>query len=230
MQIVETSTFGVRSVVFTLERPSAPRFVLFPMVHVAEPRFYTEVATSLEACDVILLEGIRSATVSLLTLSYRFFAGSRRLGLVSQRQMDIKHLKERVVLGDMAAADFAGRWFSLTTSLRLVLPALAPVYGLYLRFFGERSVLARHMEVNDLASRRDLTWDEDAEQVVGVVLTARDRVIVDFLRSAIEQHSTGDKTVGAVYGAAHMPAIIAYLTRGAGYRIVKREFITVMSL
>ena len=45
MQYIESSVIGLRSAVFTLARPGTPlRFVVLPMVHVAEPDFYRQVA------------------------------------------------------------------------------------------------------------------------------------------------------------------------------------------
>jgi hypothetical protein len=46
MQYIEASVVGVRSAVITFKRRVTPlRFVLIPMVHVAEPEFYREVAS-----------------------------------------------------------------------------------------------------------------------------------------------------------------------------------------
>jgi hypothetical protein len=51
------------------------RFVLFPMLHVGAPSFYEEVTRRLQACDLVMTEGIRgrSLTSSALTLTYRLF-------------------------------------------------------------------------------------------------------------------------------------------------------------
>jgi hypothetical protein len=44
MQLVEASSFAVRSAVIQLRRPDTPLgFVLFPMIHLATPAFYAEV-------------------------------------------------------------------------------------------------------------------------------------------------------------------------------------------
>ena len=46
-QYIEASVIGVRSAVITLKRRNTPlRFVLIPMVHVAEPDFYRDVAAA----------------------------------------------------------------------------------------------------------------------------------------------------------------------------------------
>jgi hypothetical protein len=51
LQYIESSVIGLRSAVFTLARPETPlRFAVFPMVHVAEPDFYREVADRVAEC------------------------------------------------------------------------------------------------------------------------------------------------------------------------------------
>lgn len=58
MQYIEASVIGVRSAVITLKRRATPlRFVLIPMVHVAEPDFYREVASLAGECALIVAEG-----------------------------------------------------------------------------------------------------------------------------------------------------------------------------
>ena len=61
MQYIESSVIGIRSAVITLKRRETPlRFVVFPMVHVAEPDFYHEVAARAGECDLIVAEGAPS--------------------------------------------------------------------------------------------------------------------------------------------------------------------------
>lgn len=60
MQIIEVSDLGVRSAFMGLRRADGElTFRLFPMIHVAEPSFYADVARRLAACDVVFLEGIK---------------------------------------------------------------------------------------------------------------------------------------------------------------------------
>ncbi len=61
MQYIEASVIGIRSAVITLKRRATPlRFVLLPMVHVAEPDFYREVAALAGECALIVAEGAPS--------------------------------------------------------------------------------------------------------------------------------------------------------------------------
>src|SRR5215472_4091754 len=61
MQFIESSIIGIRSAVITLTHRTTPlRFILFPMVHVAEQQFYDEVAARARLCQLIVAEGIPS--------------------------------------------------------------------------------------------------------------------------------------------------------------------------
>lgn len=75
MQIIEVTGYAVRSAVITMRRTGTPlEFVIFPMLHVASPTFYSQIRVRLKECDLVVAEGIRgrSVGVSALTLAYRF--------------------------------------------------------------------------------------------------------------------------------------------------------------
>jgi hypothetical protein len=72
MQYIEASVIGVRSAVITLKRRATPlRFVLIPMVHVAEPSFYREVAALAGDCALIVAEGVPSRYVPMQAMMAR---------------------------------------------------------------------------------------------------------------------------------------------------------------
>src|SRR5579864_8510101 len=81
MQYIEASVIGIRSAVITLKRRATPlRFVLLPMVHVAEPDFYREVAALAGECALIVAEGVPSRYFPMQALMSRI----RRDHLVDQ--------------------------------------------------------------------------------------------------------------------------------------------------
>jgi hypothetical protein len=87
MQIVEVSIVGVRSAVITVKRRGTRmQFVPIPMIHLGTPEFYKAVTSRLHDYQFVVAEGIRgrSATGSVLTLSYRLLRRNRRLGLAVQ--------------------------------------------------------------------------------------------------------------------------------------------------
>lgn len=72
MQYIESSLIGIRSAVITLKRRVTPlRFVLIPMVHVAEPEFYREVAALAGECALIVAEGAPSRYAPMQTMMSR---------------------------------------------------------------------------------------------------------------------------------------------------------------
>jgi hypothetical protein len=229
MQIVEATSFGVRSAVMTLTKAGDPVcFRLFPMIHIAEPGFYREVERQLAACDVVLLEGVKSSAVSIVTLSYRLLSGTKRLGLVSQREMDLGALKSRIIRSDMSSRDFKRGWAALHFPIRAFMLVAGPAYGLYLRIFGTREQIAASMGVELLPDSKELLWDSEMESVRDLILHARDGILLDNIGTV--RSSEEKLTVAVVYGAKHMRAVIHYLLDKAGYRIAKSEFVTVMSL
>jgi hypothetical protein len=54
---IESNVFGVRATLYSLVRPDgAPRFLLFPMIHIGSAEFYSQVHKRVDACDVILFD------------------------------------------------------------------------------------------------------------------------------------------------------------------------------
>jgi hypothetical protein len=229
VQIVEATTFGVRSVVFTLEaQVDQPRFVLFPMIHIAEQGFYDDIGHRLDRCDLILYEGAPSLTARILSLSYSLSAGTNRLGLVSQkRALPMARYGDHGIRTDITAEMFRREWRRLPLPLRAFLYLACPIVGLHRRFFSSREQIARRLGVDLLPSRDHILIHEFSEPFMDLILSTRDRILVDHLA---ERSSWNGGTVGVVYGAMHMRAVIRFLTAKLGYRITLREFVTVMTL
>ena len=231
MQIIESSVIGVRSAVFSLEcDDDGLRFTLFPMIHVGEPAFYEDVERRLENCDVILCEGVKSPTVSLLTLSYRFFAPNERLGLVLQSVMKLEQLHDRVVHADVSGDAFERRWSKLPFLWRHALPLIAPAYGLYLRYFGTRALLARHCAFSYRKTAEEVLEGEDIRAVKGVLLGWRDRHLIGVIDQLRAKHRGTGAHIGVVYGAGHMRAVIRHLVRDCRYRIAGSEWVKVFGV
>lgn len=231
LQIIESTDCGVRSVVLRLEAGEAdPAFVLFPMIHVAEPSFYEEIGRRLEDCDLVLCEGVRSPTSSLLTLSYRFFAENPRLGLVSQNSMKMSHLADRTVHADVQGEAFESRWWRSGTWLRFVVPLFAPLFGLYLRYFGTRRTIAWGLGMNLRKSRADNLRDGDDGKIRALLLDWRNRCLIRVIDQQRRKHRDGEVSIAVLYGAGHMRAVLRNLLDECGYRVAKAEWTTVFEL
>lgn len=231
MQFIERSVLGVRSAIWTFESPRKGfRVMLFPMIHVAQPSFYAEVSKRLSQCDVILYEGLSSKFSKRLTQAYLQLTRNSRLGLVAQHDMTLDHVRDRLVLADIAGADFDEGWKGLSLFNRIVFPVGAPLFGLYLRFFGTRRFMARHINSQMLESRADLLKDADEQAIDDIVLDQRDQHLITVIDAQISELVDTQKTIGIIYGASHMRTVVRHLVRNHGCRTLEGEWITVFDL
>ncbi len=226
MEIIGTSALGTRSSVMRLRRKgSALEFVVFPMVHVAEPRFYAEVAERLRKCDLLVVEGVtdRSVLTWALTATYRVIPRNRRSGLVVD---DIPYAELGVPLlrPDVSAAELGRSWGTLPLHLRLAVWGLLPVVIAMQLFGGRRRLLAPSASVND----DDLPESEAEERFLGVLGGERDRRLLAALTELHEARSAERIDVAVVYGAAHVAPLVEGLMVTLGYRARSAEWLTVL--
>jgi hypothetical protein len=228
MQIIETTGLSVRSSVITLGRAGTPlQFVLFPMIHLAEPAFYDEVTGRLKDCDLVVAEGVgKSAMVTAMTLAFRT-ARFGRTGLVMQ-QIPLASLGVPVMNPDMTGADFNGAWSRLPLMVRFTAAALFPPVLLAMLMLGTRRLLASQLRLDDLPPREELLRDSQLlDHVDSVVVKQRDERIVKSLSEIHERRSAEPIRVAVLYGAGRVPALVRYLARRYGYWPHSGEWLTV---
>jgi hypothetical protein len=231
MQLIEVSDLGVRSAMIRLRRRDSPlRFVLFPMIHVGAPSFYTEVARRLRTFDLVVAEGIRgpSAATRTITRAYRLYGARNRDGLTVQ-SIDYQSLGVPVLFPDLDANTFEASWNRLPLSLRLQLTALFSLGGLGLRLFGSRETVARHAEVDDLPSREDVEARADPRfgPLLEIVGDERDAPLLRALERIHDERHDEAIQVAVVYGAGHMGAVVHHLDRKFRYWAGDAEWLTV---
>jgi hypothetical protein len=230
VQIIETSDLGVRAAILRLRRPDGlVEFLLFPMFHAASSDFYAAIQTRLRECDLILVEGIDAPQGRILTLAYRIMVKSKRLGLVAQGDaLDLRPFRDRLVHADLNSGEFERGWRRMPFYLRLLMLSIAPLYGLYLYFFGTRDLIARYAEFNDLPSREEvLMYDRDFDQLQKALTGQRDARLIQTIKRLVEEPDQKPKTVGILFGARHMRAVIGYLCERQGYHAADAEWVTV---
>lgn len=234
MQLVEASSFALRSAVIQLRRPGTPLgFVLFPMIHLATPAFYADVMARLAGCQLIVAEGGRGAGKTApgqaLTLIYRLSGHARRWGLVTQR-LALNELGVPIVRPDMDGDQFRRGWRRLPVLVRLGAWVLAPAYGVGLLVFGSRAFLARRLgSSEDLPTREDELGYGRFDPLAEMLVDDRDGLLVRALDGIYQQRSQEPISVAIVYGAGHMPAVVRYLAGRYGYRATSAEWLTVFT-
>jgi len=228
VQFVEVNDFEVNAAIHELARASdSARIVLFPMVHVAEVSFYEDIAARAAECDAVIFEGIRSPIATVASWSYGLFAS--RLGLVSQSEFPMSRIRGKLVHGDIDSREFASGFAQLPLVAKLLVPVLLPAFAIHFLFTGDRSRLARNLEVTDLASRESiLDTDPSVDALDELLVARRDRVLTKRLE-AILSESSGAVRIGVLYGAAHMPAVYSFLTARLRFRVVRSGWSRVFS-
>lgn len=231
MQIIEsTDMAGTRSAVHTLGRTSTPlRFVVFPMVHLAEASFYEQVTARLGGCDLVVAEGVTGDSVRMraLTASYRWLAGGR-FGLEAQA-IDLDGIGVPVVNPDISARELGREWRRGVPRLTsAAVWFLVPVYTAGLRLFGTRRFIGRNLAMDDLPSPSMELQPEWADDMLDVIVRQRDDPLVDTLASIHEERREEPIRVGVAYGARHVPAVVAALHE-LGYRSRHAEWLTVFA-
>ncbi|MFF3617047.1 hypothetical protein [Streptomyces sp. NPDC002580] len=203
--------------------------MIFPMLHVASPTFYSQVRLRLRECDLIVLEGIqgRSVGVSALTLAYRFAPRWRRNGLQEQRDDVLLPEGVPVVHPDVTAAEAMADLRTLPYWMYLLLMVSAPVFGLLFALRGPRAFLDEDLVVEDLPStlRAEMLADGPVEQAM---TGRRDQRLLAALGEIHAERGDEPIRVAVVYGAGHVPAIVSGLMDRHGYRPREAEWLTVL--
>ncbi|PWI12649.1 hypothetical protein DI272_43435 [Streptomyces sp. Act143] len=230
MQIIEVTGYAVRSAVITMRRKDKPlEFVIFPMLHVASPTFYSQVRSRLGECDLIVLEGIRgrAAGVSALTLAYRFAPRRRRNGLQEQRHDLLIPDSVPVVNPDVTAAEAIADLKTLPRWTYLLLMVAAPVMGLVFAVRGPRAFLDEDVAVDDLPTtpRAEMLADDPIGHAMS---DRRDERLLGALGEIYAERADEPIRVAVVYGAGHVPAIVSGLMDRYGYRPRDAQWLTVM--
>lgn len=233
MEFIEKNSFNVRSTVFYLQKKGeAVEFQLFPMVHIGTKQFFQEVQQKLSSCDVIMIEGIKSFYGKWVNFSYKIATKVNRLGLVAQQDaLDLSPFGSKVINTDLPGAEFDRKHSLLPILFRLWLIVMLPIYTFFIYLFSSRDLIADHIAIADLPSREEiLNSNEKTDQLDSLLLDERDKNIIKAIMEFQGNNLGQKKTVGILYGAAHMRNITNYLITEQGYKVVNAEYITIFDL
>ena len=236
MQIIEVTDLGVRSAVLILKRrETAMQFMVFPMIHFAEARFYASVQKRLGDCQIVVAEGIQgpSASTRAITRSYRLLKHKKSLGMVEQN-LDYDVLDAEIVRPDLTGEAMDDAWGEIPLRQRVLTELSVPIFAAWMLGFGTRRVIAHELATDDLPSPQQQA-DEDAMresfgETEELIMDRRDQLLIDALARIHEEHCTEPIKVAVVYGAHHVTPMVRALHRRFGYIARRGEWLDMMSL
>lgn len=233
MQIIESTDWAVRTARITLHNAQTQKtIVLFPMLHIGEPTFFQSVYNDAFSLDVVLLEGVNSPIGRRIVRSYSWVEHSKRINLVVQPPYPSQNdSRVRIVRSDLPAEVFEQLWRQMPIWQRALVYILAPMIGLHRRWMGSRQQLAKDLSMDDLPSREEyLNAHEESGFMNYAILQARDEHLIKRLHEELRLLPDGAMTIGIVYGALHMRAVLRDLIGKEGYSSIRSDWVTVFYL
>jgi hypothetical protein len=143
------------------------------------------------------------------------------------KALDLRAFGDRVTNVDVSAAEFGQSWRRAPRAWRLLLYGAIPAFVLWMLLAGSRRVLARDAEVEDLPTRDEALMGEEYDRLAAAFLDDRDRKLCAAISELVDSGSASPMTVGILWGAAHIRAVLALLLGRLGYRVVAAEWVTV---
>jgi hypothetical protein len=199
------------------------------MVHVGEVEFFETVYADAFSHDITFVEGIDSPVVRRIARSYRWINASSTLRLVVQpaypNQSDCR---ARIIRADLSTEEFAELWATIPIWLRINAYIVAPLIGLWMRWFGSRDALAKNLALDDLPRRDEtLAFNPETAALDRVILDARDTKLVKRICEYVENSESTSSRISVVYGAQHIRALLRELRNRYDYRVNNTEWLTV---
>lgn len=226
MQFIESSIIGIRSAVTTLTHQTTPlKFVLFPMVHVAEQQFYDEVQARARLCQLLVAEGIPSG-----------YAPAQEW--MARHRWD-HHLVDQIVGLRLETLGVPIRWEAMPDDRpkspreqfmnRATDIAGAATIGLARMFIDPRILPSVDQAEAYDESAENMTGDWFDRMFEHHIKTSRDARLIRLLDEIHRDNAARSMTAGVVFGGAHMPAVASHLCGQLGYVATSAEWLTVVN-
>jgi hypothetical protein len=116
-------------------------------------------------------------------------------------------------------------WRQIPRHERAFLVLGLPVILLAMCLAGPRRTLSTYLEREDLPSRTEILM-ADAYRSEDLILTQRDQLLANRIRSLVSEPAKAPGVVGIVWGARHMPAVTRILLGELHYRVRAAEWVT----
>ncbi|NKB31475.1 MAG: hypothetical protein GKR91_00035 [Pseudomonadales bacterium] len=158
--------------------------------------------------------------------SYKILQKKKSLGLELQsKALDIENMPIQKIHGDVTTEEFDKSWRQIPLWFRAIVLVCAPMYGIYRYIFTDRDSLAKDHSVESVSLKSDLDDSQESIKFEEAILHDRDSKLVEVLEEHITTHGNKPETTAIVYGARHIPAVVALLSRKYGFKVTKSDWV-----
>ena len=239
MNFIESTNFFLRTIMFDFinrDEDIKLKFRLAPMIHIGSKEYYKTVFDLIKDCDEIFVEGIKydskasSAFRFNLTFNqYEIIA--KKLGLVTQKELRLKDLKDKLTHIDYDTVTIEKAWKELSWREKMKLSIVDP-FELFIYTQGiTREIMAKSFMTAAEESHLAFGDREDEEGTArNFIMNNREQIIFKNIKDRIEKEASQDKTIAIIYGAGHMKSIARYIIDNYNYLPRNGQFMKVFDI
>lgn len=239
MNFIEPTNFFLRTIMFDFinkDENVKLKFKLAPMIHIGSKEYYDTVFELIKDCDEIFYEGLKynKKTSSSLRFNLTFNQYdtiAKKLGLVTQKELRLKDLKDKLIHIDYDTETIEKAWEELSWREKMKLSIINP-FKLFIYTRGiTREIMAKSFMTAAEESRLAFGEREDEKGTArNFVMNKREQIIFKNITARIETEGNQDKTIGIIYGAGHMKSIARYLIDKYNYLPRNGQFMKVFDI
>ena len=231
MIFYEATSFGLRVVTFQFVNKDNKniKIRLLPMVHIGSEKYYKEVEKYLEDCDRILFEGNGFKSWKIKMRNNEKTA--RKLNLVTQKELNLKQYKDKLIHADFNQESGKEAWKNLTIIDKIKYNIVFPIWT----YFQDKNITRSKFVKYFMKSVEDLDliygpYMDEKERIKGFVDDSREKKVFEELDKIHKEKFDEEIQIAIVYGAGHMKAISNYMMHKLNYKSKEADFIEVFKI
>ncbi len=127
----------------------------------------------------------------------------------------------------MAGREFDQAWGRLPFVWRFGLPLVAPIFGVWMRYFAKPLEWQSELGTDDLPTNDEVLLESDSPEFFNVIGAKRETNLFAEITKVQTEWANTQKSVGVAWGAKHIGPVAEFLGRGWGYFPRSGDWVTV---
>jgi len=231
MRFYEASDFGLRVITgkYVNRENSNQSIRLISMCHIGDEKYYDNVKSYIENCEVVLFEGRKNKTGRLNLKNRERLAN--RLNLIVQPRYHLQKIETNFIHADYDEKTGNTEWNKLALIDRIKFNYVLPIWI----YFQDRNITRKKFVKYFMRSNEDLEkmygplFDEK-ERIKDFMYKSREVMVFKRIDEVLSNSKDIDIKLGILYGAGHMKAISNFIESKHNFKLLKADFIEVFKI